>query len=177
MRSPVPFVATPMPVVASPVVRDDVQLPEIAAADWNALVGAQPFLTHEFLTALHTTGCATPRTGWTPRYLTAWDDRRLIGAVPLYVKTHSYGEYVFDWGWAEAWQRAGADYYPKLQCAVPFTPVTGPRFLIRPGADRALMIRALAQAMTATVDNNELSSAHVTFPTEEEARALEAEGW
>jgi len=116
-----------MPVVASPVIRDDVALSAIAPADWNALAAGQPFLTHEFLTALHETGCATPRTGWTPRYLTAWDDGRLLGALPLYAKSHSYGEYVFDWGWAEAYRRHGRRYYPKLLAAIPFTPVAGPR--------------------------------------------------
>ncbi len=118
-----------MPVVASPVIRDDVALDAIAPATWDALAGSQPFLTHAFLTALHATGCAVPRTGWKPRYLTAWREHALIGALPLYVKAHSYGEYVFDWGWAEAYRRHGRRYYPKLLAAIPFTPVPGPRLL------------------------------------------------
>jgi len=172
MRSPVPFVATPMPVVASPVIRDDVPLAEIPAADWNLLSGGQPFLTHEFLTALHTTGCATPRTGWTPRFLTAWDDRRLLGALPLYAKTHSYGEYVFDWGWAEAYRRHGRRYYPKLLAAVPFTPVAGPRLL----APHAPIRRALLGYALDLVRRHRFSTLHVLFLPQEEAQEGEALG-
>jgi predicted N-acyltransferase len=172
MRSPVPFIATPMPVVASPVIRDDVELAHVAAADWNALAAGQPFLTHEFLTALHATGCATPRTGWTPRFLTAWDDTRLIGALPLYAKTHSYGEYVFDWGWAEAYRRHGRRYYPKLLAAVPFTPVAGPRLLARePAVRRALLAYALE-----LVRRHRYSTLHVLFLPREEAQEGEALG-
>ena len=144
MRAPIPFVAPPMPVVASPVIRDDVALDAIAPATWDALAGSQPFLTHAFLTALHTTGCAVPRTGWKPRYLTAWREHALIGALPLYAKAHSYGEYVFDWGWAEAYRRHGRRYYPKLLAAIPFTPVPGPRLLSPDaGVRRALLEYAL----------------------------------
>ena len=81
-------------------------------------------LSHAFLHALHESGCAAPETGWTPRYLTAWRGELLVGAMPLYVKAHSYGEYVFDWSWADAYRRHGRHYYPKLVCAVPFTPAT-----------------------------------------------------
>jgi len=172
MRSPVPFVAPPMPVVASPVVRDDVPLAEIPAADWNAIGGGQPFLTHEFLTALQATGCATPRTGWTPRYLTAWDDRRLVGALPLYAKSHSYGEYVFDWGWAEAYRRHGRRYYPKLLAAVPFTPVAGPRLL----AAHAPVRRALLAYALELVRRQKYSTLHVLFLPQEEAQEGEALG-
>jgi predicted N-acyltransferase len=172
MRSPVPFVATPMPVVASPVIRDDVALADIPAAHWNVLAGEQPFLTHEFLTALHTTGCATPRTGWTPRFLTAWDDHRLIGALPLYAKTHSYGEYVFDWGWAEAYRRHGRRYYPKLLAAVPFTPVAGPRLL----AAHAPVRRALLGYALDLVRRHRFSTLHVLFLPHEEAQEGESLG-
>ncbi len=92
MRAPVPFVAPPVPALMSPVIRDDVALATIDAAAWNALPGGQPFLSHAFLSALETTGCAIPRTGWTPRYLTAWRGDALVGALPLYAKAHSYGE-------------------------------------------------------------------------------------
>ncbi len=127
MRAPVPFTPPSFPVVASPMIRDDVPLGAIPASDWNALAGSQPFLSHAFLAALHETGCASPHTGWSPRYLTAWRDGVLVGALPLYAKAHSYGEYVFDWGWADAYRRHGRRYYPKLVVAVPFTPVPGPR--------------------------------------------------
>src|SRR5438067_12339424 len=108
-------------------------LSAIPASAWDALVGDRPLLSHAFLHALHETGCAAPETGWTPCYMTAWRGESLVGAMPLYVKAHSYGEYVFDWSWADAYRRHGRRYYPKLLCAVPFTPATGPR-LISPEA-------------------------------------------
>ena len=172
MRSPVPFVATPMPVVASPLVRDDVALCDIAVAEWDALAPESPFLTHAFLTALHRPGCATPRTGWTPRYVTAWDGHRLVGAMTVYAKTHSYGEYVFDWGWAEAYRRHGRRYYPKLVCAVPFTPVSGPRIL----AAHAPVRRAMLAHALELVRRHKFSTLHVLFLPEEEAREGEALG-
>src|SRR5690349_13897330 len=163
MRSPVPFVATPMPVVASPLVRDDVALSDIAAGDWNALAAGNPFLAHAFLTALHRPGCATARTGWTQRYVTAWEGSRLAGAMPVYAKTHSYGEYVFDWGWAEAYRRHGRRYYPKLVCAVPFTPVSGPRVLAAaPHVRRAMLAHALD-----LVHRHRFSTLHVLFLPED----------
>lgn len=166
MRSPVPFVAPPLPVVASALIREDVGLADIAPAAWHALQGdkAQPFLAHAFLTALHDTGCASPATGWTPRYLTAWNDGTLVGAMPLYAKTHSYGEYVFDWGWAEAYRRHGRRYYPKLVGAIPFTPVTGPRLLARePAIRRVLLAHALE-----LVRRGAYSSLHVLFLEDDE---------
>ncbi len=148
-----------MPVVASPVIRDDVDLAAISPAAWNTLAGGQPFLAHAFLTALHATGCAIPRTGWSPRYLTAWHEGALVGAVPLYAKAHSYGEYVFDWGWAEAYRRHGRRYYPKLLAAVPFTPVPGPRILAElPAVRRALLEHALE-----LMRRGGYSSLHVLF--------------
>ncbi len=172
MRSPVPFVPPALPVVASPVIRDDVALAAIPAATWNALTGGQPFLDHAFLSALHDTGCASPRTGWAPRYLTAWREHALLGALPLYAKNHSYGEYVFDWGWADAYRRHGRRYYPKLLAAIPFTPVPGPRVLA-PDADvrRALLAGALEQ-----VRSGAFSSLHVLFPPAGEAAEGETLG-
>ncbi len=168
MRSPVPFVPPPLPVTASPEIREDVALTEIAAAGWNALPGpnVQPFLAHAFLTALHETGCASPRTGWKPRYLTAWTGGTLVGALPMYAKTHSYGEYVFDWAWAEAYRRHGRRYYPKLVVAVPFTPVTGPRLLAKDAGVR----RALLAHATSLVRDGGYSSLHVLFLTDDELR-------
>lgn len=171
MRSPVPFIATP-PVVASPLVRDDVPLSDIGAEDWDALAPGQPFLTHAFLSALHRPGCATARTGWTPRYVTAWDNGRLAGAMPVYAKTHSYGEYVFDWGWAEAYRRHGRRYYPKLVCAVPFTPVSGPRLL----ASRENVRRAMLGHALGLVRRHQFSTLHVLFLDEAEAREGESLG-
>ncbi|MBC8024092.1 MAG: N-acetyltransferase, partial [Burkholderiales bacterium] len=101
----------------------------VDAARWDELAGGNPTVSHAFLDVLHATGCASPRTGWQPQYLTLWDGPRLEGAVPLYAKSHSFGEYVFDWAWAEAYERHGIPYYPKLLAAVPFTPATGPRLL------------------------------------------------
>lgn len=172
MRSPVPYVAPPLPALAAPVIRNDIALQDIAPAAWNALTGGQPFLSHAFLDALHATGCAVPRTGWTQHYLTAWRGQALVGAMPLYAKAHSYGEYVFDWGWAEAYRRHGRRYYPKLLAAVPFTPVPGPRVL---STDRATR-HALFEHAIALVQAGRYSSLHVLYPPEEEALEGEACG-
>src|SRR5947207_10386900 len=104
-------------------------LRSIPARSWDRLVGRRPLLSHAFLNALHETGCAASQNGWTPRYLIARRDGALIGAVPLYVKAHSYGEYVFDWSWADAYRRHGRRYYPKLVAAIPFTPASSPRLI------------------------------------------------
>jgi predicted N-acyltransferase len=165
MRPPILFAPPPLPVIASPVIRNDVTLDAIAPADWDALAGSQPFLSHAFLTALHDTGCASPETGWSARYVTAWQDGVLTGALPLYAKAHSYGEYVFDWGWADAYRRHGRRYYPKLVAAVPFTPVPGPRVLAADAATR----RALLEYALGMVRTRGYSSLHVLFPTELEA--------
>src|SRR5690606_38734091 len=92
----------------------------IPAGEWNGLAGENPFLSHEYLSALHETGCAASETGWSPRYLLQRTGGKLVGAIPLYLKSHSYGEYVFDWAWADAYHRHDVAYYPKLVCAVPF---------------------------------------------------------
>jgi predicted N-acyltransferase len=138
--------------------------------DWNALCGQHPLLRHQFLHALHEARCACETTGWTPRYLTLWRDQSLVGAMPLYLKSHSYGEYVFDWAWADAYHRHGLSYYPKLLCAVPFSPVTGSRLLAADAASRTRLIRAALDLA------GEVSSLHVLFPTQSEARELEAQG-
>ncbi len=105
------------------------QLADIPAAQWDALAGDNPFLRHAFLHALQASGCASPATGWDARFVTVWEDDKLVGGMPLYLKSHSWGEFVFDWAWAEAYQRHGLDYYPKLVGSVPFSPVAGPRLL------------------------------------------------
>jgi predicted N-acyltransferase len=137
---------------------------------WNALAGGHPFLRHEFLHALHETGCASERTGWVPQYITLWRDGRLAGALPLYLKSHSRGEYVFDWAWADAYYRHGLEYYPKLLSAVPFSPVTGPR-LLAPSRDVRQRLAAAALELAKST-----SSLHVLFPPAEEAAELEARG-
>lgn len=178
---------------------------EIPAADWDACTGDaissypqvkvthednlppqlstrgqahNPFVSHDFLSALETSACVGSRTGWQPRHLLAQDVQGiLLGAAPCYVKSHSRGEYVFDHGWAEAFERAGGDYYPKLQVAVPFTPVTGPRLLARPGPLAEAVRGALADGLAEITTSNELSSAHVTFLTEPEWRLLGRRGY
>ena len=159
----------------------------ISASDWDACAGigangaGNPFLMHAFLAALEESGSATAETGWAPHHLIATDGAgRMIGAAPMYLKSHSYGEYVFDWGWAEAYERAGGKYYPKLQVSVPFTPATGPRLLVRPdlSVETTGIVRdALIGAMERIASGNQISSVHVTFPTETEARALSEAGW
>ena len=135
--------------------------------EWNALAGGQPFVRHEFLSALIDTGCAAGASGWLPRFLLRYRAGALAGAMPLFAKSHSYGEYVFDWAWADAHERHGIDYYPKLLCAVPFTPVRGPRIL---GTGKETLIDAALQLARDT------SSLHVLFPREDEAELLAAQG-
>ncbi|HSQ04344.1 MAG TPA: GNAT family N-acetyltransferase, partial [Burkholderiales bacterium] len=144
----------------------------IARNDWNALAGDDPFLKHEFLSALHETGCATADTGWLPQYVILRQAGALVGALPLYLKSHSYGEYVFDWAWADAYSRHGLDYYPKLVSAVPFTPVTGRRLLAESPAHRRLLVDA-ALALARDLD---ASSLHFLFPDASDARFLGERG-
>jgi len=160
---------TPMPRTSFRIVES---LDAIAPSGWDALVGDRPLLSHAFLHALHETGCAAPETGWTPRYITAWRSSTLVGAMPLYLKAHSYGEYVFDWSWADAYRRHGRRYYPKLLCAVPFTPATGPRMI---SAETGLRAELLTSALSVLHDHG-LSSLHVLFPQEEEAAVCAAAG-
>lgn len=150
---------------------------EVAREDWDGLVAdASPFLEWRWLAALEEGGTVGRTAGWLPQHLTLWEDDRLVGACPLYVKGHSMGEFVFDHTWASAAQRAGIAYYPKLLVAVPFTPVTGPRFLAR--APDAVAVRAvLGGVLERICEEHDLSSAHVNFCTAEEAAALEGRGW
>lgn len=151
---------------------------EVVPAEWNALVGAgSPFLEWEWLASLEDAGCVGPETGWAPRPLLLRDAGRLVAACPLYLKGHSEGEFVFDWGWADAAERAGIAYYPKLLVGVPFTPVSGARLLSAPGEDRALRQRQLAAALAELCTGNRLSGAHVNFCREEERDALAAAGF
>jgi predicted N-acyltransferase len=142
----------------------------VDAAEWNHLAGPQPFVRHEFLSALIDTGCAAARSGWLPQFLLLRRAGALTGAMPLFVKSHSYGEYVFDWAWADAHERNGVEYYPKLLCAVPFTPVQGRRLLAGDAAGRRSLIAAALELAQQT------SSLHVLFPAEEEAEQLRQAG-
>jgi predicted N-acyltransferase len=156
---------------------------DFGAEEWSRLRGTcrdgdavpyNPFISHAFLSSLEESGCVSPRTGWQPHYLrleTA--DGRLLGAVPCYAKSHSQGEYVFDQGWADAFERAGGDYYPKLQVSVPFTPATGPRLLVAEDDHRP----ALAYGLKAIAERASLSSVHVTFAQQPDLDALLAAGY
>lgn len=144
---------------------------DLTAADWDRCAGRDnPFVAHAFLNALEQSGCVTPRTGWQPLHLVAEIDGAVAGILPLYVKGHSQGEYIFDHGWAEAYARAGGQYYPKLLCAVPFTPVTGPRFLVAPGQDFDTVAAALLRGAQGIARQHGLSSLHVNFLPEDQAR-------
>jgi len=137
---------------------------------WDRLTGGDPFLSHAFLSSLEDSGSVGPGTGWTPAPILIEDEGKLVGTAPAYLKTHSQGEYVFDHGWADAWERAGGDYYPKLQVAVPFTPVPGTRLL----GSRQQHLLAAIEAVTA---QNDMSSAHITFLDEDGASECERRGW
>jgi predicted N-acyltransferase len=151
-------------------------LQPIPPGAWNALAGDSPFLRHEFLTALERSGCVGRRTAWQPAYLLAKDGAEIVGAVPLYMKYDSRGEFVFDWGWADAYERSGRRYYPKLVAAVPFTPATGARFLVRPDADATLVQKRLIEGTLAVATELRVSSLHVLFPIEAEREHLAAAG-
>ncbi|HXS48816.1 MAG TPA: GNAT family N-acetyltransferase [Sphingomicrobium sp.] len=141
------------------------------ARAWDRLADSDPFLSHAFLSLLEDSGSVGPGTGWTPAPILIEDDAsHLVAAAPAYLKTHSQGEYVFDHGWAEAWERAGGQYYPKLQIAVPFTPVPGPRLL----GGRPQQLLAAAEAVTV---QNDMSSAHITFMDDAGAAEAERRGW
>lgn len=150
----------------------------IAAADWNRLRGTDcPFLSHEFLSTLEAHGAVSTSTGWTPHHLLLYDRTRLVGAAPAYLKSHSWGEFVFDFAWADALERAGGAYYPKLVMGVPWTPATGPRMLYAADVDEHEVRTGLAHAARALVRDAELSSAHWLFPREADALALENAGY
>jgi uncharacterized protein len=154
------------------------QISEIPAAAWDACAGSDnPFVSHAFLQALEDSGSVGGETGWLPQHLVFEEEGgRITGTVPLYLKTHSYGEYVFDHSWAAAYERAGGRYYPKLQCAVPFTPVTGPRLLVAPDAAPAVA-DILAAGMIELARRHKVSSLHVTFPNRADWERLGAAGF
>ncbi|MFM9913992.1 MAG: GNAT family N-acetyltransferase [Methylophilaceae bacterium] len=146
---------------------------DVDAKRWDALTDGSPLLSHAFLSALENTHCVGQGTGWQPYPLLVWNEDKLVGAMPLYIKSHSYGEYVFDWSWAEAYERNGIAYYPKLLSAIPFTPITGARLL---SADSTVQ-KLMAQTLLELVQRHQLSSAHVLFPDDVSAEALQRAGW
>ena len=154
-------------------------LDKVDSAHWNALShGDNPFVRYEFLSALETNKCVDPQFGWHPYHLLVKDDDgKLIAAAPSYLKTNSYGEFVFDWAWAEAYERAGADYYPKLICAAPFTPATGPRLLVHKDADYETCTSTLLAAAIAVADQQNLSSMHWLFPMQQEAKLMDEQNY
>ena len=151
---------------------------EISPRDWNALAGAgQPFLRHEFLLALEESGCAAPRTGWDPKHLIIEDsDGKALAAMPLFRKSHSRGEFVFDFSWAGAYAEHGLKYYPKLLTAVPFTPVSGPRMLFAPQADTKALTKLLLRSVIEYAKQGQMSSWHVLFPEGDCAAELDRAG-
>ncbi len=156
------------------------QIAQVDAAQWNALLNdEQPFLKHEFLSALEQTDCVSAETGWLPQHIVLQDENeKLLAAMPLYLKSHSWGEFVFDWAWADAYRRAGLEYYPKLLGAVPFSPVTGHRLLTRRAQqDSTQLTEQLIATATALADQLALSSFHVLFPRVEELSGLRNAGF
>jgi predicted N-acyltransferase len=151
---------------------------DVRATDWNALDhGGRPFLRHEFLAATERSGSAVAATGWTPRHVVIESAATLLGALPLYLKPHSWGEFVFDFAWARAYEQHGLDYYPKLVSAAPFTPATGPKFLLRPGVDPAQVRRALLDAAHELARETGASGLHALFVEDDEREWLSREGF
>ena len=162
-----------------PAVRIHRRIAEIGAAAWDACAGpsGNPFVAYDFLDILEESGCAVERTGWGPQHLAVEDEAGQVGAVmPLYLKSHSQGEYIFDHAWAEAYERAGGRYYPKLLAAAPFTPATGPRLLVRPDVDPDEGRRMLIGGALSVCERYEVSSLHINFPTQDEWEWMGAQG-
>ncbi|HET6604150.1 MAG TPA: GNAT family N-acetyltransferase [Xanthomonadaceae bacterium] len=158
-------------------VRIHPRIAEIPAASWDALrPDDNPFVSHAFLEGLERCGCLRPQWGWRPHHLALYEDERLVAAAPAYLKGNSHGEFVFDHAWAEAYRRHGLDYYPKLLCAVPYSPVTGPRLLVGPDRDGARRAR-LVEALRGQCQRTGVSGVHANFVDADDAAALAADGW
>jgi predicted N-acyltransferase len=154
------------------------RIADLAPADWNGLTASgNPFLRHEFLHALEESGCVDGDSGWRPAHLVAREDGRLLGALPCYLKSHSWGEFVFDFAWADAYARSGRSYYPKAVSAVPYTPAGGPRLLVPSSPDAAGIKAALLEAARNQVIELGASSFHCLFPSREDAEFLETQGY
>ena len=146
---------------------------QVGRGDWNGLAGTDfPFMRHEFLAALEDSGSTQAESGWQPCHATLYRGGELVALMPLYLKSHSWGEYVFDWGWADAWRRSGLDYYPKLVTAIPFTPATGPRICVAAAESRKELMQAMLAAVQKLADTEGWSSWHLLFPTAEDADIL-----
>lgn len=156
-------------------VRVTSQISKVDSEDWDACAGSEnPFVSHAFLDILEQSGAASIESGWLPQHLLLEDEiGQLVGAVPCYLKNHSYGEYVFDWGWADAFERAGGKYYPKLQVSVPFSPVTGPRLLVKPSQNAKEIRGLLINGLRALANQHDVSSLHITFCEKEERDLLQ----
>jgi predicted N-acyltransferase len=150
---------------------------QIDRASWNELAGGDPFLRHEFLAALETSGCVGARTAWEPAYLVVRSAGALVGALPLFVKHDSRGEFVFDWSWADAYERMGRSYYPKLVASIPFTPATGERLLVKAGANGAAVTARLIDATRAVATELDASSVHFLFPNDRRRCLLDEHGF
>jgi uncharacterized protein len=150
---------------------------QIDSEDWDALVGSMPLLSHAFLSALEESNSIGKGTGWQACPMLVFDDTKLVGAMPLYVKNQSYGEYVFDWAWAEAYQKSGLHYYPKLISAIPFSPITSQRLLVASVNNTSKIQTLMVQALDEIMHNNHFSSVHVLFPNEDSAAILKQENW
>jgi uncharacterized protein len=179
-----------MPSTTNFMIRIATSLKDVSADEWNACAHApnldslstrdqhNPFLSHEYLLALETTGCATPQTGWNGAHvLVENSEGQLQAAAPCYIKMHSMGEYVFDHAWADAYERAGGQYYPKLQVSVPFTPATGDRLLLHSNTNPEAALSALISGLRALCNKVQASSIHVTFASEDEWKTLGAAGF
>jgi predicted N-acyltransferase len=177
---PFPIPVPPlMPSPSSLTVRIVTDITTVPAAEWDACAGSDnPFLAHEFLAALEESGSVGPRTGWQPQHLAIANGcGRVVASVAAYLKSHSYGEYVFDQGWARAFEQAGGRYYPKLQVSVPFTPASGPRLLIRPGTDADALGQALIAGLEEVAVERKASSVHATFLLPDDQSRFERSGW
>ena len=162
--------------MSAPTLKIIENLADINAGDWDALAGKDPFVSHAYLYALQESGCATAQFGWQAQYITLWQDARLLGAMPLYLKMNSYGEHVFDFAWADAYNRHGLRYYPKLVCAVPFTPVTGKRLLVAPGSEVEAVRDLLLSFARQFAKESGVSSLHCLFPDEDDALLMQKNG-
>jgi predicted N-acyltransferase len=154
-------------------------LSDVTAPEWNSLLSedSSPFLRYEFLSSLEETGCVGKTTGWQIAHLVLRRNDEIVGAMPLYLKQHSYGEYVFDWSWAQAYEQQGMNYYPKALSAIPFTPVQGSRLLSRAGLNQGTVHSKLISGLKSVVIQNQLSSAHILFPHASEVEALKEQGF
>lgn len=164
-------------VAGVPVAEFIDSLAAVGAAEWDAVADTDyPFLRHAFLLGMEETACTTAATGWQPCHLLLRQNGRLVALLPLYLKSHSYGEYVFDWSWADAWQRSGLSYYPKLVSAIPFTPATGPRLCVAADLDSNTLWGCALAAIRSFASTRGISSWHLLFPDEDTSARLLADG-